>query len=287
MDPLASTDSVTLYLDQSMAEPITHGFDGGWAAVFTRPGPGKEGPNEDAAGTFAFDERSGALAVADGMGGGRSGEKAAATALHALGEAIDEQRRAEDGLLRTAILNGMERANQAVIDLGLGAATTLSVVELHGRSIRTYHVGDSMALVTGQQGKLKLKTVGHGPVAMAEEAGFINPKQAMHHEDRHLVTNTIGSPEMRIEIGSTLTLAPRDTLLVGSDGLFDNLLLDEIVRTIRQGPLERSAGALARLAGERMTTPRGDQPSKPDDLTFIAFRLHPPRRRAKPDASHG
>ena len=74
---------------------------------------------------------------------------------------------------------------------------------------------------------------------------------------------------MRFELGSALTLAPRDTVLLGSDGLFDNLDAGTIVELVRAGPLDRAAQALAesgRAAMER---------SKPDDMTFILFRLEP------------
>jgi hypothetical protein len=51
------------------------------------------------------------------------------------------------------------------------------------------------------------------------------------------------------------------------------LLPDEIIETIRSGPLDNSVGSLVHAAKDRMTTGDGDAPSKPDDLTVIAFRL--------------
>ena len=94
----------------------------------------------------------------------------------------------------------------------------------------------------------------------------------MHHEDRHIVSNMLGAADMRIEVGSARRLAPRDTLLVASDGLSDNLAPEEIVELIRAGPLERGARRLAADARERMDKPREGRPSKPDDLTFLLFR---------------
>jgi serine/threonine protein phosphatase PrpC len=78
---------------------------------------------------------------------------------------------------------------------------------------------------------------------------------------------------MRIEMGPPVELAPRDTLLLASDGLFDNLFADEIVEAIRSGPLDNSIGSLVEAAQGRMATSGGTTPSKPDDLTVIAFRL--------------
>ncbi len=129
-----------------------------------------------------------------------------------------------------------------------------------------------MILVMGQRGKIKLQTVSHSPVGFALEAGVIDEAEAMHHEDRHLVSNVLGASDMRIEVGSTLALSSRDTLLLSSDGLFDNLHRDEVVERMRRGPLLEAVRKLSRDSVRRMTRPVEGEPSKPDDLTFVAFR---------------
>jgi serine/threonine protein phosphatase PrpC len=102
------------------------------------------------------------------------------------------------------------------------------------------------------------------------EAGMLDEQDAMRHEERHIVSNFVGMAGMRIELGPSTEIAPFDTLLVASDGLTDNLPLQQIVETIRKGPLQAAARRLADLAHRRMT---GDaQPCKPDDLTFVLFR---------------
>jgi hypothetical protein len=82
---------------------------------------------------------------------------------------------------------------------------------------------------------------------------------------------------MRIEMGPSIQLAARDTILAASDGLFDNLTFDDIVDAARRRPLSASVGELAGAAQRRMRT-RGLRPSKPDDLTIIAYRPLPRRR---------
>jgi serine/threonine protein phosphatase PrpC len=87
--------------------------------------------------------------------------------------------------------------------------------------------------------------------------------------------NVIGSPEMRVDVGPVLQLAVRDTVLLASDGLFDNLFINEIVDTIRSGPLAASADRLVEHARARMRgNGSADHPCKPDDLTIILFRPH-------------
>jgi serine/threonine protein phosphatase PrpC len=77
---------------------------------------------------------------------------------------------------------------------------------------------------------------------------------------------------MRIDVGLPVELARRDTLLLASDGLSDNLHMDEIVATVRKGPLRETTRQLARRALDRMEGGKDGEPSKPDDLTFVVFR---------------
>ena len=72
-----------------------------------------------------------------------------------------------------------------------------------------------------------------------------------------------------------IELAARDTVLLGTDGLWDNLFLSEIVELIRAGELLDSAEKLARTVIERMESPVTGQPSKPDDVSFILYRPNP------------
>ena len=261
-----------VYFDQDMAHGECHAFADGVAAVYSARCPGRDVANEDAAALIPFDVDSGVLVVADGLGGTLAGDHAASLAIRALRTSVEEG--AQHGiLLRTAILNGIEAANRSVQGLGVGAATTLALVEVQGNTARPYHVGDSMILVVGQRGKIKLQTVSHSPVGFAVEAGFLDQGEAMYHEDRHLVSNVIGSAEMKIEIGPTLRLAARDTVLLASDGLFDNLHVEEIVERLRKGPLETATQRLADDSRHRMIHADDQLPSKPDDLTFVMFRM--------------
>lgn len=260
-------------IDGDMAAPLAVPVAGGRAVVFSSRSPERSGPNEDGAIIVPVGPRRGVLALADGFGGHPSGAEASRIAL----EAVEASVRGRDPSLdelRTAILDGFEAANENVRALGVGAATTLAVVEIDEQWIRPYHVGDSGIVVVGQRGRLKLRTVDHSPAGYALEAGMIDEDEAMVHEERHLVTNIVGSAEMRIEMGPSLQLAPRDTVIVASDGLFDNLAFGDIVDAVRRGRLVPRVAAMAAAGRERMRDASGAQPSKPDDLTVLAFRRH-------------
>jgi serine/threonine protein phosphatase PrpC len=261
-----------IYAESLMEQVATFAFAGGTAVVFSTRSPMKSTPNEDSAALLATGPDCGVLAVADGLGGHAGGERASRLALEVLQERIQRSAGASGDQLRPAILDGIEAANHVVQEMGTGSATTLALAEIQGHTVRTYHVGDSAVLLTGQRGKLKLQTIAHSPIGYAVEAGLIEEADAIHHEERHMISNVIGSSAMRIEIGPAVRMAPRDTLLLASDGLLDNLLPGEIIEFVRSGPLEESVGTLVATALKRMHTDGGTAPSKPDDLTIIAYR---------------
>ena len=265
-------DKAHFFFEQELLEGKSFPVAGGVVALYTKRSPEKETPNEDAIAIIPTGPESGVLAVADGLGGAPAGQQASSLAIQCLARTVEEAVR-EDSAIRSGILNGFESANEEILALALGAATTLTVVEFDGRLVRHYHVGDSFCLLTGQRGKIKMQSIPHSPVGYAVESGLLDETDAMHHEERHVISNVIGSVDMRIEVGSAVEVLPRDTLLVASDGLSDNLHMPEIVECIRKGFLDSVAEELSRRARERMEGSDENEPSKPDDLTFAIFRL--------------
>lgn len=254
----------------------------GEVAVSTIADNEKSGPNEDSAAIIPVNEEYLVLIVADGVGGMAGARRASNLTVETIAESIQSIDETTGRKLRTAILDGIEAANQAILDLGTRSASTLALAEIGPDYVRTYHVGDSILLICGQRGRLKIQTTPHSPVGFAMEAGLIDENEALAHHELNLIFNVIGSADMRIEIGSEIPIAPRDTLLVASDGLTDNLLQDESVEIIRKGPLDKAILALTDLAEGRMATEAPGRPSKPDDFTAILFRptTRPTARKA-------
>ncbi|MDH3338302.1 MAG: protein phosphatase 2C domain-containing protein [Gammaproteobacteria bacterium] len=244
---------------------------GGTVVAYTCRSPDKETENEDTVAIIPYGPEAAVLIVADGAGGLPAGKRASLVAVTMLLESL-RVAMAETMLLRTAVLNGIEAANVAVQDLGNGSATTFTVVTIEGLTVRAYQIGDSEAIVVGQRGRIKLQTTAHSPTGFAVEAGFLDQREALHHADRHLVSNFLGTADMRIDIGAEVTLRPRDTILLASDGLTDNVHVDEIIERVRMGPLDAATERVIALAHRRMTDASSAQPSKPDDLSLILFR---------------
>jgi serine/threonine protein phosphatase PrpC len=235
------------------------------------PSPDHPERNEDAVGTWLFPDGSLVLAVADGMGGTPAGQLASRLAI----EQLDMAFRAMDQALsmRSPILDAFEAANQKVLTSAAGSGTTLVVVEVVGSLVRTYNVGDSGALLVGQRGRLKIETTDHSPVGYGVAAGLIDSETARTHEDRHFLSNHVGSKEMHIELGIPRESGPLDTLLLASDGLFDNLAPAAIVETIRCGRLSECAASLGRNVLANMRAAQAEEAAgKPDDLTIVLAR---------------
>jgi serine/threonine protein phosphatase PrpC len=244
---------------------------GGEVVAYSCPSPDRTTENEDCLAVIPYGPQAAVLVVADGAGGLPSGRLASQTAVSTLITSLEASGE-KTIMLRTAILDGIDAANAAVQDLANGAATTFTVVTVEGLIARAYQIGDSEGMVIGQRGLLRLQTPVQSPTGFAVEAGFLNEREALDHHDRHLVSNFLGTPEMRIDIGAEVKLQPRDTIIVASDGLMDNVLVGEIIERVRKGPLAKAADAVVALARRRMNGTAAEQPSKPDDLSIILFR---------------
>ncbi len=258
------------FLESNMDQPRLMEVAHRHVVTFSRTCPGKVEPNDDSAAVICLSCDAIVMAVADGVGGAPMGYRASAIAMQCLGESLNKQCAVnEGGDLRPAILDGIEKANAEILDMGTGAATTISVVEVQNGIARGYQVGDSMSLIVGGRGVVKWKSTSHSPVGYLIESGMIEEADAMNHDDRHIVSNLVGSRRMHIEIGPAITLAARDTIVLASDGLFDNLHVHEICQIARQGrPLARMEKLVA-LATERMNGDDEAMPGKPDDFAAV------------------
>lgn len=252
-----------------LEDPELHTLGLGLAAVYTRRCPEAVGVNEDACAIVPFHDEAGVLVVADGAGGLPGGEQAAAIVIAALRDKVRHALRS-GGELRSAILDGIDSAQQKVLKLGIGAATTVAIAEIDGHRLRTYHVGDSQVMLIGQKGKVKFATKCHSPVGYAIEAGLLDRDTAMTHSSRHMVSNLIGSTTMSIEISTPVEIAPKDTILIASDGLYDNLFEDQIIDICRKGQLLHITRSLVTACDAHMRSHLDI--GKPDDLSLIAYR---------------
>jgi PPM family protein phosphatase len=269
---MTETHHEMILLDgDAVPDKVRADVGGGEVLAYTGRAPDKESENQDTVGIIPYGPDAAVLVVADGAGGLPAGRRASQTAVASLNESL-QVAASRTMLLRTAIMDGIESANEAVLNLANGSATTMTVVTIEGPIARMYQIGDSEAVITGQRGVIRAQTMAHSPTGFAVEAGFLDEREALHHEERHLVSNFIGTSDMRIDVGASVSLRPKDTVLVASDGLTDNIHMHEINELMRTGPLQDALEAIVGLALRRMTVESKRHPSKPDDLSIILFR---------------
>jgi serine/threonine protein phosphatase PrpC len=245
---------------------------GGRAVLVLQRSPTRTGeePCEDAAAVWSSPTAT-ALVVADGVGGAPRGHVAAGRVVQAVSAAWSEAA-PDGGALRAATMAAIEDTNQGLLQDGGGSATTVLCAIVAGGELRTCHAGDSELLVVGQRGRVKHRTVSHSPVGYAVESGMLDAGAGLRHEDRHLLSNCVGMAGMRVEVASAIRLAPFDTVVLASDGLWDNLTVDEVVEVVRKGPLLAAAERLLALASQRMAQADRRVVGKPDDLSALLFR---------------
>ena len=260
-----------IYLETNFSEPLGLTVAGRDVVVFSHGSPDRTTPSEDAAACFEVDESTGVLAVADGVGGHQAGEIAAAHAMNCIRQYLEQRQK---GSLRETILDAIDFTNQTILQLGLGAATTLTLVELQRDFVRPYHIGDSIITQISRRGRVKWQSLAHAPVGYAVEAGILNEEEGMIHPDRHLVSNVIGQKDMSVSLGPSIQMAARDTMILCSDGLSDNVSTEELATLLKTGPLHSACKEAIQLAHTRMEEADDmlNIPGKPDDLTIIAYR---------------
>jgi serine/threonine protein phosphatase PrpC len=197
-------------------------------AAFSEQGPRSE--NQDAYMIEAF-ERSGLVAVADGMGGERGGRIAADTALRALLDAapirsLDDARRAARAADRAVADAARE---DAAGRQGMGCA--LGMLALHasradGVAWIAAHVGDVRILSRSPDGTVRLETRDHTPAFARWEAGEIDLDAIPEAEGANRLQRAVGRGGEAD--AARLPARPGWAYAIVSDGVTKAMRLDEL-----------------------------------------------------------
>jgi len=231
--------------------------------------PGAQRASEDSL-LVHYDEDELVLVVADGAGGHMLGGEASQAAVEAVAATLDDVEL--EGSVEDKMRSIRKAAVEAVAALGQEAITTLAIAWIRGNQLVTCHAGDSTILLMGQRGRRKLRTMDHTPPGLEVAAGRLTLDQARSHPERHLLVNALGSKEVGWEITGPIEIGKRDTLVLATDGLFDNLSDDEIVRYLRKGSFEDGMQDMLARNDVRMDEDDGPWSGKPDDVAVLAWR---------------
>lgn len=239
------------------------------AVCFSTRSPVKATANEDSLAVIPVDEDTTVLIVADGLGGMAAGEKASKLLVDSIIDSLNK----DAVSVRESILNGIDNANKELIGTNFDTGTTVSIAEIKGNTLRTYHAGDSLILLSAGHAKPKYLAMSHSPISYAVACGAIDAERAMCHPERNLISNYVGCLDMHINIGPTLELSKFDTLILSSDAVSDNLYDDEICEHISKESLSEGTSELIEHCKKNMKEPSADRVCHPDDFTLITYRL--------------
>ena len=189
----------------------------------------------------------GLIALADGMGGYKSGEVASEIAISTVVSELKEripklepgQYDPETGYTyeSLAVRESIITANEKVYDKGMqdpncrGMGTTLVLAVFYNNQVTVAHVGDSR-MYRYRDSKLEQITVDHTFLQELVERGYYTKEEADASLNRNLVTRALGiQPTTAVDIREDLSM-PGDIYLLCSDGLTDMVDDQEISKIV-------------------------------------------------------
>ncbi|MGB8259957.1 MAG: protein phosphatase 2C domain-containing protein [Terracidiphilus sp.] len=198
------------------------------------------------------------LVVADGIGGYRGGALASQIVVREFHQQLAS--RPADYPADQALREAAAAANSAILaessapnspNHRMGSTVVAAIVQLDAAGARAWvgHIGDSRAYLC-RDGRMTPLTRDHSAVQALLNRGLITPEEALHHPDASVLTRSLGhTPEVQIDTDQH-QLAPGDTLLLCSDGLW-GYVAEQQVQMVAADPnlsLEKAAQTLLDLA---------------------------------------
>lgn len=210
--------------------------------------------------------------LADGIGGHRGGEVAAAMAVEIISREVEKSRgKHPGGILASAVQSASAfirtRAQEDAALQGMG--TTVACAWVTGNHLYTLNVGDSRIYLLRKASIRQLST-DHTWLREALENGVIHPEEVENHPNSHIIRQFLGSPNPPVpatqpEAGQPgIPLLAGDLVLLTSDGLTDLVSDEEILAAFQARPAHQAVDDLIELANQR-----GGR----DNITLVALKV--------------
>jgi protein phosphatase len=212
-----------------------------------------------------FYESAPVFAVADGMGGARSGEVASQIAVDEFSAHDERDGSPEDRLAEIA-----RAANRKIYELAqsdeshAGMGTTLTAAMLVDNAVSLGHVGDSRAY-RFRDDALERLTQDHSLVEELMRMGRLTPEDAEVDPRRSIITRALG-PEPTVDVETcTYPAKDGDVYLLCSDGLTG------MVPEQRMAEILRARSSLEQAA--RTLVDEANAGGGKDNITVVLFKL--------------
>ncbi len=167
--------------------------------------------------------------------------------------------------------NAIQQANRAIVSYGehhagsRGLGSTVTSVLVEENQAYVANVGDSRTYLL-RDGNLSPLTKDHSLVAKLVEARQIEPEDVYSHPQRNLIYRSLGAGHKNIDVDVFHeTLQPNDTLLLCSDGLWEMVRHDDLLKMLsEQASPQAICDKLIALANEN-----GGE----DNITAVVVRV--------------
>ena len=197
--------------------------------------------------------RSGFLmSVADGLGGHPGGDVASRIAVKTLCDELIRNHLEPD--IKTRLVQGVEVANRRVREYAThnieaqGLATTLTTAFIRNGIAYIAHVGDTRAYLL-RQGWLTQLTADQTLAQYLLDLGQLARAKAV---SQHILMQAVGTETSITPSFLRVDLQQNDSLLLCSDGLFNKLSDNEIIKVVNEvGDVEKATQRLIEQANSR------------------------------------
>lgn len=199
--------------------------------------------------------------VSDGAGGHPKGKEASEIASN---EIVSLYKKTTE----PQFLQFIESINKSVRDLKAGAKCTFLLCTIRDGLFKSYNIGDSEVVFWNSAGNKIYSNIPQSEVGYLIQSGSMDQEESLDDPNRHYVSNLIGDEAIRTEVISNIEIKKGNTIIVGSDGLFDNLSHEDLAQIMASGNFENSFDALVKRCQER----NDENWRKEDDISFIVLR---------------
>ncbi len=171
-------------------------------------------------------------AVVDGMGGLEQGEVAA--------QILAEELKALPTDVKSAAQNAITKMVEHKIQKGGAVFVSCRLlIEHDSKFFELFQLGDSSLVVIDTSGHVVFESEDDSMTGRLVADGVITPDQALYFGTRHMVSSAV-SPNKAVEITipkscEKVKLEKGNTVILMSDGISDNLTVEDIAKKIKEG----------------------------------------------------
>ena len=192
-----------------------------------------------------------AALVADGLGGYSGGELASAICVDTVEAAFENT----DGFsLDLALTEANENILQMQQELDNAMKTTAAAVWIGKKETVFANVGDSR-LYAFKNGRIVFQSIDHSVAQMCVDCGEITPDMIRDHEDRCILTRSLGGKQY---VGVDTVVAYNDdydSLLICSDGFWGGVVEQQMCSALEQSETPGEwLGTMRKLCGTEINS---------------------------------